>query len=116
MYLISGEKKWTFYPPEAAAELNPVFYDSLDPVFRVSDDVSENVPHYSVRLKPGQLLFVPAGSPHRVENIKDSVAVSGNFVNQTNIDEAVKHFKINALLDPRTRDLLQELLDLNLVS
>ena len=61
----------------------------------------------------------------QVENTEDSVAVSGNFVNQTNIQvtiwqyidcnfiyfytqEAVQHFRINALQDPRTEELLKE--------
>ena len=90
MYLISGEKKWTFYPPDAEGHLQPMFYDSMDPVFKATD--VDNVPSYCVHLKPGQLLFVPGGSPHKVDNVKDSVAVSGNFVNETNIDEAVQHF------------------------
>ena len=66
MYLVSGQKKWTFYPPEAAGSLNPVFYDSMDPVFRPEDDILQDIPHYSLNLGPGQLLFVPAGSPHKV--------------------------------------------------
>ena len=112
---MSGEKKWTFYHPDAEGQLQPMFLNnSLDPVFRARDD--SNVPSYCVHLKPGQLLFVPGGSPHKVENLKDSVAVSGNFVNETNIDEAVQHFKINALQDPRTADLLHELVNLGLVS
>ena len=108
MYLISGEKKWTFYPPEVAGKLGPIFYSSLDPVFRPEPDL-QNLPSYSVLLKPGQLLVVPGGSPHQVENLEDSVAVSGNFVNHTNIKEALRYFRINALLDPRTEDLLDEL-------
>ena len=112
MYLISGEKKWTFYPPEAAGKLGPKFHDSLDPVFTPGPTLGL-LPSYSVLLRPGQLLCVPAGSPHQVENITDSVAVSGNFVNHTNIQEALRYFKINALLDPRSEDLLRELSDRN---
>ena len=111
MYLVSGEKRWTFYPPEVAGRLGPRFYSSLDPVFRPGPDQA-SLPRYSVTLRPGQLLFVPAGSPHQVENISDTLAVSGNFVNQTNISLATRYFKINALLDPRTEDLLQELSNL----
>ena len=108
MYLVSGEKKWTFYPAEAAGKLGPRFYESLDPVFRPGPHLPL-LPSYSVNLRPGQLLCVPAGSPHQVENLADSVAVSGNFVNHTNIQQALRHFKINALLDPRSEDLLREL-------
>ena len=51
----------------------------------------------------------------QVDNLEDSIAVSGNFVNDTNIEEAVEHFKINSLMDPRTVDLLREFLRLKLV-
>ena len=63
---------------------------------------------YSVELTPGHLLFVPAGCPHKVENLEDSIAVSGNFVNESNIGEAEKHLRISALQDPRAGDLLRE--------
>ena len=74
------------------------------------------MPCYSLDLAPGQLLFVPSGCPHRVENLEDSIAVSGNFVNESNVEEAVKHLRISALQDPRAGDLLAELADLGLVS
>ena len=115
MFLISGRKKWTFYAPEDCGSLNPKFYDSLDPIFRPSKDQLESLQCYSVELLPGQLLFVPSGSPHMVENITDTVAVSGNFVNESNLDEVVKHLKINALKDPRSEDLLTEFLNLKIV-
>ena len=51
----------------------------------------------------------------QVENVRESVAVSGNFVNSTNIKEAELHFRINALRDPRTADLLHQLAQINLV-
>ncbi|XP_023323479.1 bifunctional arginine demethylase and lysyl-hydroxylase JMJD6 isoform X3 [Eurytemora carolleeae] len=116
MYLVSGVKKWTFYPPERAGDLNPVFFDSMDPVFNPSIDSFHNIQHYSVDLRAGELLFVPAGSPHQVQNTEDTVAVSGNFVDETNLNEFIGHLKINGLLDPRSRDLLQDLDNLNLVS
>jgi uncharacterized RmlC-like cupin family protein len=37
-------------------------------------------------LEPGDVLFVPAGSPHIVENMDDeTVAFSRNFVDETNL-------------------------------
>jgi hypothetical protein len=82
----------------------------MDPVFRPPEGALAALPCYSVNLAPGQLLFVPSGCPHRcwavigfihsfcrVENTEDSIAVSGNFVNETNIAEAEKHLRIAAL-------------------
>jgi hypothetical protein len=48
-------------------------------------------------LQPGELLFVPAGSPHYVTNLTDTVAVclgpaaadaqvSGNYIDASNIE------------------------------
>ena len=78
MYLISGEKKWTFYPPESTSHLQPVLYDSLDPVFKSGPDEPLDVPSYTVNLQPGQLLFVPAGSPHKVKQRKRNLRVKKN--------------------------------------
>ena len=44
-----------------------------------------------------------------------SVAVSGNFVNETNKELFKSHIKINALKDPRSQDLIQEMIDLKLI-
>jgi len=116
MYLISGVKKWTFYPPRAAGDLSPSFSDSMDPTFNPSQEELDNVSCYSIELQPGELLFVPAGSPHKVENLDDTVAVSGNFVNSSNLSEFQHHLRVNALQDPRSRDLLTELSQLNLIT
>ena len=70
----------------------------------------------SVDLTAGHLLFVPAGCPHKVENLEDSIAVSGNFVNESNIGEAEKHLRISALQDPRAGDLLREFDNLGFLS
>eukprot|EP00088_Acartia_fossae_P012019 TRINITY_DN16148_c0_g1_i2.p1 TRINITY_DN16148_c0_g1~~TRINITY_DN16148_c0_g1_i2.p1 ORF type:complete len:266 (-),score=30.96 TRINITY_DN16148_c0_g1_i2:69-827(-) len=112
MYLISGRKRWKFYPAERIKDLNPVFWDSLDPTF--PKDIDPTIPSYTVDLCAGETLFVPAGCPHTVLNLEQTVAVSGNFVNQTNVQLFKKHMKVNALKDPRSFDLLQEMLNLNL--
>ena len=36
-------------------------------------------------LEAGDLLFVPAGCPHAVENLSDTLAVSCNYVDATNL-------------------------------
>ena len=122
MYLFCGRKRWTFFNSTDVAKLKPKYHDSLDPVFEAdlsNDSMLEDYEHKltvsQVTLEPGELLFVPHGSPHRVENLEDSVAVSGNFVDESNIENAVKHLRINALLDPRSQELLKELCNLKLI-
>lgn len=36
------------------------------------------------------MLFVPAGCPHRVENLTDTLAVSCNYVDATNVVGALE--------------------------
>lgn len=60
-------------------------------------------------LQPGELLFVPYGCPHRVENLEDSLAVSANFVDLSNFHVVLEELKANALLDPRAEDLLTQM-------
>ena len=54
---------------------------------------------------PGELLFVPAGSPHRVENLETSLAISANFVDLSNFQLVMEELGINALVDPRAKEL-----------
>lgn len=37
----------------------------------------------------GDVLFVPAGCPHHVENLTDTLALSCNYVDATNVDNAL---------------------------
>ena len=85
MALLSGRKKWTFFQPKWTPFLSPRYFDTFDPVFQV-DWQALKVDQFDVMevtLTPGQVLFVPAGCPHRVENLEASVAVSGNIGNVT---------------------------------
>eukprot|EP00729_Bicosta_minor_P008824 gene8824-18744_t len=50
-------------------------------------------------LEAGELLFVPHGCPHRVVNLEQSLAVSGNFVDESNLEAAVQALKIAGLED-----------------
>ena len=59
-------------------------------------------------LSAGELLFVPAGCPHRVENLTTSLAISSNFVDQSNFDLVKSELACHALVDPRSADLLQQ--------
>ena len=114
MALFQGRKKWTFYSSECFDKLKPRFFETFDPVFEHTAENGSLSP-CSVVLEPGQVLFVPAGSPHVVENLEPSVAVSGNFVDESNVKNAITHLQRNALVDPRAGDLLQEWLDLGLI-
>ncbi|TRY63112.1 hypothetical protein TCAL_04276 [Tigriopus californicus] len=112
MMLLQGRKKWTFFDPEVVPHLKPCYDESFDPVFDQDMEDSAKLTAlgaFEIILEPGEILFVPRGSPHQVDNLEDSVAVSGNFVDDSNFEETIQHLKINGLLDPRALDLLNEL-------
>lgn len=60
-------------------------------------------------LSAGELLFVPCGCPHRVENLENSLAISANFVNGSNFDAVTRELRVNGLVDPRAEGLLSAL-------
>lgn len=60
-------------------------------------------------LESGELLFVPYGCPHRVENLQDSLAVSSNFVDLSNFQVVLEELRENALIDSRAEDLLLQM-------
>ncbi|CAG5135387.1 unnamed protein product [Candidula unifasciata] len=117
MALFQGEKRWTFFEADDTPLLYPQYFHSMDPVFSVdlSSPDAEQWPLLALTkprqcvLQPGELLFVPAGSPHYVENLSNSVAVSANHVDQSNLKQVCEELRINALMDPRAADLLQQL-------
>ena len=61
----------------------------------------------------GEMLFVPAGCPHRVENLEPSLAISSNFVDKSNFDHVKQELEINSLLDVRSEELLLQFNDVN---
>ena len=120
MYLFQGRKRWTFFDPKYTNSLGPKYYESLDPVFEL--DLSNEIlaekfkdQVIEVVLEKGELLFVPYNSPHRVENLENSMAISGNYVDESNIDCVANHLRRNLLQDPRAGDLLKEFVELGLV-
>ena len=109
--------RWVFFPPEDLPLLYPTYVHSTDTVF-AADLSSADLTQYPLLslthpkecfLSPGELLFVPSGCPHRVENIELSLAISANFVDLSNFDKVVSELTVNALRDDRARDLLDTL-------
>ena len=49
---------------------------------------------------------MPAGSPHRVENLEKSLAISANFVDSSNFELVKKELSASSLVDQRARQLL----------
>lgn len=116
--LFSFLHRWTFFSREDVPLLYPHHEDSLDLVFDADLScpdfdkhplLSRAIPRQCI-LEAGELLFVPHGCPHRVENLEDSLAVSANFVDLSNLQVVLEELEGNALLDPRAEDLLMQMM------
>lgn len=116
MAVFQGSKRWVFFPQSDLPYLYPQYPNSMDPVFEadIRNPNLENQPLLHLThpseciLNEGEVLFVPAGCPHRVENLTKSVAISANFVDLSNWDNVLEELELNALVDPRSQDLLQQ--------
>ena len=90
MYLMSGKKLWRFWDRE---QLFNLYHKPFTAHFRFRAfdvDLSRNplladAPMYEVVQEPGDLVFVPANSPHAVHNLDDITALSMNYVDSTNL-------------------------------
>ena len=115
--MVHSTCRWLFFPPEDVPLLYPIFNDSTDATFEVdlsSPDLSLHpllaLSHpRECTLKAGELLFVPAGCPHRVENLTKSLAISANYVDESNLELVLEELSVNALQDKRAAQLLDEL-------
>ena len=54
---------------------------------------------------------MPAGCPHRVENLEETIAISANFVDPSNLDTVLEELRINALVDARAGELRSQLVE-----
>ena len=124
MAMLQGKKRWTLFSPADKNFLYPDYDDSLDPVFQVdlrNPDLSAfpllslTHPQQCV-LEPGDLLFVPSGCAHRVENLTLSLAISANFVDLSNFPLVKKELHYRSLVDPNAQELLHQFDDLNFPS
>ena len=119
MCQFSLPSRWLFFPPEDLAYLYPLYHHSTDATFQIdlSDWTKAVTTHPLLSLahprecilEAGEFLFVPSGSPHRVENLEPSLAVSANFVNQSNYSKVMKELEVNGLVDQRAKDLYHTL-------
>ena len=99
--------------PDDVPLLYPVFNNSTDATFEVNLSSPDLTLHPLLALthlreyvlKAGELLFVPAGCPHQVENLTKSLAISANFVDQSNLELVLEELSVNAVQDQRAAQL-----------
>lgn len=103
-----------FFPPEDVPLLYPTYSHSTDATFQPdlsSPDLSAHpllaLTHpRACMLQPGEVLYVPSGCPHRVENVEKSLAISANFVDCSNFELVKRELSANASIDQQAHCLL----------
>ena len=115
MALIEGQKFWRIFPKDGLPLLYPRSIEgSRDWLFDV-DPVTPDLSLHPVMaaaqpweavLETGDLLFVPSKAPHTVINLSDTVAISANFVDDTNLSAAVEALEEEGLSDLESRALV----------
>jgi|GEM_PF-6540834 len=76
--LVSGRKKWLFQSPALAADAG-LLQDSL-----LESSGNEARIQYAHIQEPGDVVIVPGGWAHAVENLDLTVSLTGNWVNSSN--------------------------------
>ncbi|EDV28068.1 uncharacterized protein TRIADDRAFT_53278 [Trichoplax adhaerens] len=119
MALFQGRKRWLIFRREDLPLLYPSYFNSLDGTFNI--DLSSNDDNFlralslckprECILQPGELLFVPSGCPHRVENLERSIAISANFVDLSNYHRVVEELEYSSMMDNESKVLLSVLTD-----
>eukprot|EP01104_Vermistella_antarctica_P015670 TRINITY_DN5198_c0_g1_i1.p1 TRINITY_DN5198_c0_g1~~TRINITY_DN5198_c0_g1_i1.p1 ORF type:complete len:708 (+),score=194.45 TRINITY_DN5198_c0_g1_i1:84-2126(+) len=98
MFLFSGEKHWRFFPHEErmflSEEREKLHFatDALNPDLEKFPLLGLTHP-FDANLRAGEMLFVPAGCPHQVYNNEDTVAISGNYVDSSNLEGSIEELE-----------------------
>lgn len=81
--------RWRFFDRSDRLKLYPKIGSSHYHIDAFHPDLDEypllaSAKMYKAIQNPGDLIFVPAGNPHAVSNIKDSVGIAMNYVDTSN--------------------------------
>eukprot|EP01125_Pyxidicula_operculata_P013856 TRINITY_DN4593_c0_g1_i1.p2 TRINITY_DN4593_c0_g1~~TRINITY_DN4593_c0_g1_i1.p2 ORF type:complete len:145 (-),score=16.57 TRINITY_DN4593_c0_g1_i1:149-583(-) len=83
--------------------------DSFNPNF-TKYPLLAHVPVYECTLMPGEVLFVPANTPHQVMNLEDSIAISMNYIDASNYFTALNEIGMEGETGDESMMLLFNLL------
>ena len=124
MYTLFGCKRWTLFHPADTHLLYPDYSSGrLHPTFPPLAKLQARPDIYplfayarrtEVIVHPGEVLFVPGGTPHAVENLTDSLAVAGNFVEASNLEAALAEMRWLAEGDSSMGEVLAALEEMDL--
>jgi len=98
---LSGRKRWRVFPLSESHKLYPTphmhyYYpivfevDAFQPDF-IKYPKLKGATVYETITEPGDVIFIPEGWAHQVENLEDSVLTSMNFLDNHAIQTAINH-------------------------
>ncbi|ELR25075.1 jumonji domain containing 6, putative [Acanthamoeba castellanii str. Neff] len=91
--LLSGRKRWLVFPQDADITTFPNYHEDMSAHEFFSQVMWEGVQ------EPGEILYVPSGCAHVVLTLDASVAISVDFINDTNLPFIAPHLR--ALICPQ---------------
>ena len=94
--VVSGQKKWVFYPPDQGANLYFVEVDAFNPDFSQFPLFARACAPLVCTQKRGDVVFTPSGWWHQVVNEEAGISVTESFLNESNV--AVARDAIRAAL------------------
>jgi histone arginine demethylase JMJD6 len=86
--LFSGTKRWLLFPPRDGPRLEPGQLYAFQPGPEGLPWPEGTRPLACVQ-RPGEIVFVPSGWWHQVENLTPTVSLTENFVNESNLPAVV---------------------------
>jgi len=110
MGVVRGAKLFRLFAPESTASFAPKYAFDANVVF--SDNALElgsSSPLHWAFLEPGDIIFVPSGWLHKVDNLAATIAISGNFVDRSNLEAAIDSARFEAVIDPEAYELAEAL-------
>ena len=103
MYVGEGYKHWTCFHPDDTQLLKPTWDDEDQlhrfPALQTLEEAEGGVAgarRLDFTLGPGETLYIPRGTPHEVCNLTATTAVSANFIDQSNREEATAQARAKA--------------------
>ncbi|MBJ8018191.1 cupin-like domain-containing protein [Bacillus cereus group sp. N34] len=81
--LLSGQKKWVFFPPEHTAYMYDGQVDAFAPNLKKFPEFEKATPLYGIQ-QAGDIVYTPSGWWHQVRNETHTICVSENFIDRTN--------------------------------
>ena len=95
--VVQGRKLWVFFPPCKEELLQDEHGEFVDPFHR--DNFDQIVPLHPVVVlqNEGDVVFTPSGWWHAVLNLEPGIALTENFVNESNLAHVTKclHRELN---------------------